>query len=699
MTRTQQPHVRLSDAADFDATQEGRAPGRSKPRMSRPVASEDPTVLAGEVERLLHDDDGPARSQTSSPASFHEGEASVPAHERFFGGYELLQRIAFGGMGEVYLARRGRNEEQGTLSFARPIVIKRILAHMRNDERQRRMFLEEAKLQAQLRSPHVVQIHDVGEVDGSVFLAMEHVHGPSLRALIDVCRRRREHMPLGHVVDMMIQAATGLADAHMATDRDTGAPLNVVHRDINPHNILVTYDGVVKIIDFGIAKSDLREQHTETGTIKGKFAYMSPEQSAAEALDQRSDVFALGICLYELATLVNPFRKSNVVLSLEAIQRTPAKPIEQLRPAAHFLEPVLRRALAKAREDRYPSAAAFAEDLRRCQVDGLVPAPKEAVSLLLRRLFAAELQRTQEAMETRAPARVRTPSPSPAPSPSSAPSSRASTMPALDVATSSMFQPPPSVSMPPPASLQPPAATAATRVPMVHAPASSTRAWVVGGVVVVGVVAAIAFALWPRAADVPVAVEVQDAGTTPTPTTPVTPPTILDNSDVVDAGSGPAIIDAVALVQNDNPIEPAQKPKVANNNNNNNNNKGKSKTPPVPDAAKPADEGESSVARVTVSADGFVIKGSRQVRATGTTRLVVDDAEAPFATTMTVQWNDGKPTLGLMTTPWAIAIIDGVGKGKTPLSSIGLVPGKKTRVVLRHPDGKTMDLSILVATP
>ena len=308
-------------------------------------------------------------------------EGPLPSHERAFGPYTLVRRLAFGGMGEVFLARHPK---------AGLVVVKRVLAHMKRDDKHRQMFLDEARLQRLLRSPHIVQVSDVGDVDGHVFLAMEHVHGPSWRGLVDRSRQRRQHIPVAYVVEMMVQACDALAWAHSLED-EHGNPLRIVHRDINPHNVLVTYDGVVKVIDFGIAKSELREQQTETGTIKGKFAYMSPEQSAAEPLDQRSDLFALGICLYELLTLQNPFKRGNIVLSLEAIQKTQPKPLAEVRPGAAILDPIVERMLRKNPDDRFFDCSEVRDALRQMQVDGLIPEPPRPLAVWLHDLYADEI--------------------------------------------------------------------------------------------------------------------------------------------------------------------------------------------------------------------------------------------------------------------------------------------------------------------
>ncbi len=365
------PAPRVASASS-SASGTGRGRGRASASGS-----------GGAGASLLADDE--IEEETLS-ADDHRRPATepLPASERPFGRYHLLRRLAYGGMGEIFLARQGGVGSLATVE--KLVVIKRILGHMKRDEKHRRMFLDEARLQALLNNPHIVQIHDMGEENGHVYLAMEHVHGPSWRALIDRCRKNREHIPLAHVCAMMAQAARGLSYAHNLVDV-TGSPLRIVHRDINPHNILVTYDGEVKLIDFGIAKSELADGNTETGTIKGKFSYMSPEQSAALPLDARSDIFTLGICLYELITLENPFRKGNVVLSLEAIQRETPAPLAKKRKDAAVLQSVVDRCLAKDREDRFDDAGEVAVALEALLHDGVIPPAAQSLGAWLRERF------------------------------------------------------------------------------------------------------------------------------------------------------------------------------------------------------------------------------------------------------------------------------------------------------------------------
>jgi serine/threonine-protein kinase len=278
-----------------------------------------------------------------------------------FGKYQLVKKLASGGMGEVFLAK-----QQGMVGFEKTLVIKRILAKHLDKQSYVDMFFSEARVAALLTHSNVVQIYDMGEEQEHYFIAMEYVHGRSMREIIDVCIKSRTHVPLAHILEMTAQACAGLSYAHNMVAPD-GRPLSIVHRDINPQNILVSFHGEVKVIDFGIAKSSVSLHKTEAGTIKGKYVYMSPEQSAAEPLDKRSDIFALGIVLYEMCTGVNPFHHSNIVMSLEAIQRKEPPPLESRRPEVAILAPVVRKALAKEREDRYPDAAALRDDVLEMQ--------------------------------------------------------------------------------------------------------------------------------------------------------------------------------------------------------------------------------------------------------------------------------------------------------------------------------------------
>src|SRR5438552_5744842 len=291
-------------------------------------------------------------------------ESSMPEAAKsdvgsLFGKYFLMKKLAAGGMGEIYLAK-----QQGPAGFQKILVVKKILAHLTENKEFIEAFLGEARLAAQMNHRNVVQVFELGEESGSYFIAMEYVAGKSLRDVIDMAIKKKEKLHPEHCRLIGEMICDGASYAHNLTDM-TGRSLNLVHRDLNPQNVLVSYGGDVKIIDFGIAKSEISTVKTEAGMIKGKFVYMSPEQSLAKPLDKRSDVFAIGITLYEMLCGQNPFHKSNIVLTLEAIQRTEPSPPSELDPALAPFDPILAKALAKDRERRYADASEMQEDLRR----------------------------------------------------------------------------------------------------------------------------------------------------------------------------------------------------------------------------------------------------------------------------------------------------------------------------------------------
>ncbi len=302
-----------------------------------------------------------------------------------FGKYVLLRKLASGGMGEIFLAK-----QRGPSGFEKLLVIKRILSHHLDKKDYLDMFFSEARLVARLNHGNIIQIQEMGEIDGDYYIAMEYVRGKSLRDVVDELRAEGSQLPLPHVIDLAIKLADGLGYAHQARDI-RGRPMNIVHRDINPHNILVSYGGDLKLIDFGIAKSEMTSVHTATGTIKGKFVYMSPEQSAADPIDSRSDIFSLGIVLYEMTTLENPFVRQNVVLSLEAIQRQEVPPPSAKRPDAGPLDALLMKALAKRPEDRFQTAHELRDELRNLLRDQQVRPAEEDLDAFLHRLFAADI--------------------------------------------------------------------------------------------------------------------------------------------------------------------------------------------------------------------------------------------------------------------------------------------------------------------
>jgi eukaryotic-like serine/threonine-protein kinase len=309
------------------------------------------------------------------------------------GRYEILGQLATGGMAEILLARLS-----GPSSFERPVVIKRILPHLAKSKTFVDMFLDEAQIAAGIRHPKVVQVHELVSDNGHLFLVMEYVEGESLGGIMRRLWTRGESLDPLLGAHIIAEACAGLHAAHELEDRD-GVKQHLVHRDMSPQNVMVTYMGEVKVLDFGIAKAASRMARTEAGQIRGKFAYMSPEQCRGEPLDRRSDVFGLGILLYELTVGARLFKRSSELSTLKAICEEPIAPPSQAKPEyPRGLERICLRALAARREDRYRSAAEMRRDLVRAvrelsHDDGL---PEEALGRLMRLLFFDRMQQKLE---------------------------------------------------------------------------------------------------------------------------------------------------------------------------------------------------------------------------------------------------------------------------------------------------------------
>ena len=223
--------------------------------------------------------------------------------------YEILAKLATGGMAEIFLARGA-----GVAGVERYVVLKRILRDRANDAHFVQMFLEEARLAAQLNHPNVAQVFDIGKLGDSYFFTMEYVHGETVRNLLHRARSLRREIPLSCILTVIAGAATGLHHAHARLGLD-GRPLGIVHRDVSPSNVLISFDGEIKLCDFGIARANDAASEREEAVdeaISGKAGYMSPEQARGEALDARSDVFAAGIILWELLSGRRPFTGDSI---------------------------------------------------------------------------------------------------------------------------------------------------------------------------------------------------------------------------------------------------------------------------------------------------------------------------------------------------------------------------------------------------
>ena len=270
-----------------------------------------------------------------------------------FGRYRLLRRIATGGMAEIFLAK-----QQGPGRFERTLVIKRILPHLAQDPKFIGMFLDEAALAAQLSHPHIAQLYDFGEEAGQYFLALELVRGPDLASIIGACQTLGKPPPAELSVRLVTQMLEALHYAHGAVD-EKGVPFHLVHRDVSPQNVLCSVTGVVKLIDFGIAKAASAVQRTDAGMVKGKFTYMAPEQLRGEPLDGRCDLYAAALVLYELLSLQVALQGEGPAAIANALEAR-IVPLEQLRPdlPADLLAAV-GRALKKKRAERFTDCAEF----------------------------------------------------------------------------------------------------------------------------------------------------------------------------------------------------------------------------------------------------------------------------------------------------------------------------------------------------
>jgi serine/threonine protein kinase len=273
--------------------------------------------------------------------------------------YELIRKIGSGGMSEVFLA-----EVSGAEGFHKRVAIKRTLPYLTNDPVFVELFFREAHTNARLTHSNIVQVYDFGYADGQYFLAMEYVDGANLYQLMVNAYRKGIKLPLPVMVKICSLAALGLHHIHSAADAN-GQPLGLVHRDVSPANILVSFEGAVKIADLGLIKSTANSQ-TVTQVVRGKYAYMAPEQANGEALDRRADLFSLGVVLYEATTLRRLFRRATEAATIDALLNMPVPlPSSQRDEYPEELERIVMNLLSRDPERRYPEAMIAHLDLER----------------------------------------------------------------------------------------------------------------------------------------------------------------------------------------------------------------------------------------------------------------------------------------------------------------------------------------------
>ena len=276
-----------------------------------------------------------------------------------FGKYYLLERINVGGMAEVFKAKT-----YGVEGFERFVAVKKILPQIAEDEEFISMFIDEAKIAVQLNHANIAQIFDLGKVDDSYFIALEYISGKDVRGIFDHCVDEGEIMPIPQACFVIMKVCEGLDYAHNKRD-NTGQEMHLVHRDVSPQNVLISYEGEVKLVDFGIAKAVGKASKTQAGILKGKFGYMSPEQVRGLPLDRRSDIFSVGICLYELITGERLFQGESDFSTLEKVRNVEILPPSTYnRKIPEELEQIVLKALSKDVEDRYEYSIDLHDDLQ-----------------------------------------------------------------------------------------------------------------------------------------------------------------------------------------------------------------------------------------------------------------------------------------------------------------------------------------------
>ena len=351
---------------------------------AKPPAPSGPIDLASLVEQAL-----------GSPLAGKGAHASEAIADGTYGPYRLLKKIAVGGMAEVFKAKR-----TGVEGFEKVVAVKRILPHLSDNKEFVDMFIDEAKMVAGLTHPNIVQISDLGKIDKSYYIAMEYVHGRDLRTILRRAKERGLRLPLDLTVLIVGKVCSALEFAHRKKD-ERGRPMLIVHRDISPQNILISFEGEVKLTDFGIAKAATKARITDAGALRGKLLYMSPEQAWGKPMDRRSDVFSLGIVFYEMITDQKPFLGSSEMSILEMVRECRVAPPSDVNPRIpERLEKVVMTALDREPDHRYQDAAEMYRDLDRVLHERQPPTGVELTRFL--ELLFDEEERSDTAPEDHA---------------------------------------------------------------------------------------------------------------------------------------------------------------------------------------------------------------------------------------------------------------------------------------------------------
>ena len=274
--------------------------------------------------------------------------------------YRVVEKLESGGMAEVF-----RAESEGLQGFRKQVAIKRVLPHLSSKKKFISMFLDEARLSAQLSHSNCVQVFDIGGGDNAFFIVMEFVDGANLKAIIEHIKKSGRDFPVEAAVYIGLELTKGLAYAHELTDNN-GTPLHIVHRDMSPPNVLITKNGEIKIVDFGLAKANSQLEMSEPGIIKGKFSYLSPEAAMGQEVDLRTDVFAVGIILWELLAGQRLFLGDTDFQTVKKVQGAVVPPISGINKKVPLeLEKIINKSLARDPQQRYMTARDLGMDLSK----------------------------------------------------------------------------------------------------------------------------------------------------------------------------------------------------------------------------------------------------------------------------------------------------------------------------------------------
>jgi serine/threonine protein kinase len=308
------------------------------------------------------------------------------------GRYQILKRLSVGGMAEIFLAR-----SMGPPGFQKVVVLKRILPQLANRAQIVEMFLDEARIAATLQHQNIVQTYAIDTADGGYFLAMEYLHGEDLRSILVQALKQGRRIPFHQVIHILISLTDGLDYAHRKLDFD-GAPLQIVHRDVTPSNVIVTYDGNVKLLDFGIARAANRSNSTQSGTLKGKIAYMSPEQCRGLPLDRRSDIYSVGVLLWELSLGRRLYRGLSEFDTMKAIvDQKVIAPREYDPNYNEKLQRIVLKAVEKDPERRYQWAKEMQQDLEALARERGLYLSSSTLKSYMEELFGEKIEAWREA--------------------------------------------------------------------------------------------------------------------------------------------------------------------------------------------------------------------------------------------------------------------------------------------------------------